>query len=590
MIKPGLTLSSKYGTQKSMCSKITLQQLESFLWSSADIIRGRMDASEFKHYIFGMLFLKRLSDTFDEEREIIVQSLVDQGLGQEEAEQKLVEQDEDIWTFFVPESARWNNLKNLSQDIGTNLNIAAKEIEQQNPVIKGVLTTIDFDIKNKLTDKNLKDMLTHFCRYRLRNTDFETPDLLGSAYEYLIKMFADSSGKKGGEFYTPNEVVKLLVALIKPEKGMSIYDPTVGSGGMLIQSKNYLLQNGAGTFDIKLFGQENNLGTWTICKLNMFLHGFMSANIQHGDTLGDPKHVEGNMLMTFDRVIANPPFSLKKWGKEFADDDPYGRYSYGIPPKDFGDLAFVQHMLTSLRPDGVMGVVVPHGVLFRGGSEKKIRQGILEDDLLETVIGLPANLFYGTSIPAVVLVINKQKPKHRKWKVLFINSELEYEESKNQNRLRTKDIDKIVETFDQYQGIKRYSKIVGIEEIRENDYTLNIRRYADNSPPPEKFDVYAILHGGIPISEVEDEYIQEILQGMDVSVVFELKDENYYQFKSKIKTKESIKDHLQTKEQKVIEQFERWWDKYGVPLHQLDEELQEAERAMNNYLSELGYE
>lgn len=590
MIKPELTLSSKYGTQKSMCSKITLQQLESFLWSSADIIRGRMDASEFKHYIFGMLFLKRLSDTFDEEREVIVQSLVDQGLGQEEAEQKLVEQDEDIWTFFVPESARWNNLKNLSQDIGTNLNIAAKEIEQQNPVIKGVLTTIDFDIKNKLTDKNLKDMLTHFCRYRLRNTDFETPDLLGSAYEYLIKMFADSSGKKGGEFYTPNEVVKLLVALIKPEKGMSIYDPTVGSGGMLIQSKNYLLQNGADTFDIKLFGQENNLGTWTICRLNMFLHGFMSANIQHGDTLGDPKHVEGNMLMTFDRVIANPPFSLKKWGKEFADDDPYGRYSYGIPPKDFGDLAFVQHMITSLRPDGVMGVVVPHGVLFRGGSEKKIRQGILEDDLLETVIGLPANLFYGTSIPAVVLVINKQKPKHRKWKVLFINSELEYEEGKNQNRLRTKDIDKIVETFDQYQDIKRYSKIVGIEEIRENDYTLNIRRYADNSPPPEKFDVYAILHGGIPISEVEDEYIQEILQGMDVSVVFELKDENYYQFKSKIKTKESIKDHLQTKEQKVIEQFERWWDKYGVPLHQLDEELQEAERAMNNYLSELGYE
>jgi len=433
-------------------------------------------------------------------------------------------------------------------------------------------------------------MISHFSKYRLRNEDFENEDLLGSAYEYLIKMFADSAGKKGGEFYTPNEVVKLLVSLIKPKAGNRVYDPTVGSGGMLIETKNYLTKHGEEARDLSLYGQDRSRSTWAICKLNMFLHSMFNVNIEHGDTLGDPKHLENGQLMTFDRVIANPPFSLKKWGKDYADDDPYGRYPYGTPPKDKGDLAFVQHMIASLNAEGKMGVVVPHGVLFRRGSEKKIRKGILEDDLIEAVIGLPSALFYGTGIPATLMIINKDKPQERKGKVIFINGELEYQEGKNQNKLRDEDIQHILNVYDAYEDEKRYAKVVSIEEIRENDYNLNIRRYADTSLPPETFDAKAILGGGIPISETEEEYIQEALKGMDVSCVLVRKDSEYYEFKSEIESKEQIRKFLNTDENEVIEQFERWWDKYRVSLHELNTEVKQSEEVMWGYLKELGYE
>ena len=362
--------------------RLSVAQLETYLWSAADILRGSIDSSDYKTYIFGLLFLKRLSDRFEEEAE----KLVADGMSKEVAWN-----DPDEHQFFVPDRARWGAIQTTATNIGEALNKACAALEEQNPGLEGVLAGIDYNDERKLGDARNRDtvlarLVQHFSQVSLRNDRMAEPDLLGRAYEYLIEQFADDAGKKGGEFYTPRMVVKLIVELLAPTERMRICDPTAGSGGMLIECAHYIGRQSGNPRNLTLHGQEKNLSTWAICKMNMLLHGLPDARFEKGDTIRDPKLVDEGELLLYDRVIANPPFSLDEWGRDVAENDGYGRFRFGIPPKTKGDLAFVQHMVAVLNAAGRLGVVMPHGVLFRGSAEGKIRQGLLQEDLFEALV------------------------------------------------------------------------------------------------------------------------------------------------------------------------------------------------------------
>ena len=400
--------------------------------------------------------------------------------------------------FHLPPHASWRAVRRHKRHIGRHLNRAFQAIESANPRLTGVFQDVNFDNPDRFPDATLELLLGHFDKHRLRNADVE-PDMLGNAYEYLISEFADDAGKKGGEFYTPREVARLIVECLKPSAGLSIYDPACGSGGMLLEAVRFIArQEGdarsrdAGEPAPRLYGQEMNLNTWAICQMNLFLQGVDEAHVVRGDTLRHPKHFRRGRLMAFDRVLANPPFSLKNWGwEEWRTGDPYGRDRYGCPPRAYGDLAFVQHMLASLAPAGMLGVVVPRGILYRGGAEASIRRGLIEDDLIEAVISLPPNLFYGTGVSACVMIINRRKPEARRGKLLFVYGDDEVTRIKGQQRLSAQNVERLANAFDSFHNEPHFARVVSLDEIRDNDHNLNISRYVSTLVEPEATDLPA---------------------------------------------------------------------------------------------------
>ena len=474
-----------------MPETVNQREINEIVWRACDTFRGAVDPSEYKNYILTMLFIKYLSDLWKDRRAQFDKKYkgnaerIDRAMARER--------------FIVPPECDFDHLyaHRDAANIGELINIALERIEDANKAkLENVFRNIDFNSESALgqtkeRNRRLKMLLEDFANPKLdlRPSRFEAGhperDIIGDVYEYLIGNFAAGAGKKAGEFYTPADVSMLVAKLLRPKKGARICDPACGSGSLLIRVAKEVPGQ-----DFALFGQESNGSTWSLCRMNMFLHEFDHARIEWCDTLTNPRLVEDDRLMKFDVVVANPPFSLDKWGADQADGDRYVRFWRGIPPKSKGDYAFICHMIeTTVADTGKVGVIVPHGVLFRGGSEGKIRKALIEENLLDAVIGLPANLFFGTGIPTAILVFDRGRTTKD---VLFIDASREYLDGKNQNKLRPQDIDKIVQTHKTYKTVDKYAYRATFDEIAENDFNLNIPRYVDTFEEEEEIDIAAV--------------------------------------------------------------------------------------------------
>lgn len=495
-IMADMSIVKDLGLPETDDGKMNLTQLKRFLWQSADILRGKIDSSDYKKYIFGLLFYKRISDVWDEEYEKVLAEFGDAEIARADYNHR----------FQVPKDCRWEVVQNEAQNIGQRLNETFDKLTNANsPKLDKIFDDLDFANKDKFPNETLQRLINHFSKYSFGDT-YISSDLLGDAYEYLIEQFAADAGKKGGEFYTPREVERVIVNILKPHEKDHIYDMAVGSGGFLLEAYHYL-KNVAGEKKARtlyLYGQEINLGTYAIAKINMFLHGLDSASIERGDTLSDPKFLNPDgSLKTYDICLANPPYSIKDWNAEVFQSNKYGRITdYEMPPKKNADFAFVLHMVKSMNENGRAGIVLPHGVLFRGGAEGRIRTKLLQNDLIEAVIALPAKLFYGTGIPAAVVIFNKNKPEDRKGKILVIDAEKDFEEGKNQNRLRKRDIEKIVSTYEHFKDVEKYACVVNLKDLEENEYNLNVRRYVESGEEEEIIDVATVWK---ELKEIENE-------------------------------------------------------------------------------------
>jgi type I restriction enzyme M protein len=493
------------GTTSSDTDKMSLAQLKIFLWKSADILRGKIDSSDYKKYIFGLLFYKRMSDVWQEEYDKALAEYHDDDIAKADYNHR----------FQIPEDARWEVVQRTASSIGLKLNEVFDKITNANsPKLDKIFDDLDFANSDRFSNETLQDLVNHFGKHKFGENYFSS-DVLGDAYEYLIQQFAADAGKKGGEFYTPREVERLIMQILRPHSKDHVYDPAVGSGGFLLEAYHYL-RNKEGeqkARSLYLYGQEINISTYAIGKINMFLHGLDGADIRRGDTLVDPKFVTpAGALKLFDIVVANFPYSIKEWPFDKFKNDRYGRHDgYDIPPTKNADYAFILHIIKSLNENGRAGIVVPHGVLFRSGSEGRIRKQMIQNDLIEAVISLPPKLFYGTSIPAAILILNKNKENGHKNKVVIVDADLEFEAGKNQNRLRKKDIDKITETVQGFESTDRYSRVVNLDEIEHNDFSLNVRRYVDTSEVEEDIDVARVL-SELKILDAEREQVDEKLK------------------------------------------------------------------------------